>query len=185
MAPPRIGAKPRRTSRTESTSLTTFSLIFVREDRPRSAEFAPARDFGSEGWGFESLRARYFITFFGVGSEVLGLLWVWNPRRWLPSVSAGEIERDAVISERWFANKGQILTGGVETLCFFAQESVTLEITPTTKEMRLVMEEIKRLLAEREDLILKFGPFPNPVNTATVERLGQITEDLSALGCSD
>jgi hypothetical protein len=38
-----IGAKPRRTSRTERTSLTTFSLIFVREERPRSAEFAPAR----------------------------------------------------------------------------------------------------------------------------------------------
>jgi hypothetical protein len=61
-----LGAKsvpnPRRTSRTESTSLTTLSLILAREDQRRSAEFRPDRDFGSEGWGFESLQARY--TFF-------------------------------------------------------------------------------------------------------------------------
>jgi hypothetical protein len=56
-----IGAEPRRTRRTESTSLTTCSLISSREDHARSAEFAPDRDFGSEGWGFESLRARYLL----------------------------------------------------------------------------------------------------------------------------
>src|SRR5262245_23378114 len=56
-----IGAKPGRTRRTESTSFTNYPLISSREDRLRFAEFAPARDYGSEGYRFESCRARFFF----------------------------------------------------------------------------------------------------------------------------
>ena len=44
-----IGAKPRRTRRTQRTSLKSHSPISSREDRRRYAEFVPVRNYGSEG----------------------------------------------------------------------------------------------------------------------------------------
>ena len=49
----------RRTRRTQRTSLSSLSPISSREDRRRSAEFDPDRDYGSEVYRFESCRARH------------------------------------------------------------------------------------------------------------------------------
>jgi hypothetical protein len=62
-----IGAKPRRTRRTQTTYFRSDSLISSREDRLRSSEFAPARDFGCLG-----LRILDVLRVSKVKFEILG-----------------------------------------------------------------------------------------------------------------
>jgi hypothetical protein len=58
----------------EAREVADRCLISSREDRLRSAEIALAPDFGSEGWGFESLRGAKFSSFSGSGQS----FWVYH-----------------------------------------------------------------------------------------------------------
>jgi hypothetical protein len=68
-----IGAKLRRTRRTATTSLTSRSPISSREDRRRSGEFAPDRDFGSEGWGSNPSGRAFFAVLGSRRSSLKGV----------------------------------------------------------------------------------------------------------------
>ena len=55
-------------------------MISSREDRLRCSEFAPARDYGSEGYRFESCRARYLSLIYKM-EELggMGMVTTWSP----------------------------------------------------------------------------------------------------------